>query len=240
MIALKRIKNGLFGLLICVVLLGCEDTIIQKQVHPLNFLFKNNSGVGVLYDFRKSPDRLEQELIEQIPLRACDNFGTCELRMNFVINYKDTICLPVYLDGLFKTEYTPLFCGNRNRIYLQINQNNKLLYEERPIELNALKTQWLSDLTGRGSDKVFFMSIKWHVFTSVEVREKVFAIFLEVITSYYEQESQNKFNKPILKLTSAEKETLINETVQIKFYQAFNKKVALPVRPFIHKLNTEI
>lgn len=233
-------KNCLFGVLLLMLLSSytCRHEVSVKEVHPLNDLFKNSKDNNLLYDFRKRPNALEQALIEQVPLRACDDFGTCDLNMNFAINDTDTICLPVYLDGLFKTEDTSPFCGYRNVSMLLINQNNQLLYEERPIDLSGLKIRWLNALANAPSDEVFYMNVKWHPFTNIEFREKVFVILMEVITMYYEQASQHKFKKSISKLTSIEKNTLMNEAIQIKYYQRFNQKKSHPVQ--IHLNETQL
>lgn len=220
----------LYSLILLYFLFSCGNPPKEEeQILGLNHLFKPIEQKSILwYDFTRKPKDLEQYLIEQVPLSKCDDFGSCKLTMGFLKLDEDTVFCPVKLDGLFKTDDSPIFCGIRNYVFIVINRNNRLLFDETPIELKELKEKLnkkISEYSSEGDKVGLGILVRWHTFTKSEVLQDVFTQVLDVINIYYETECIRLFHKPISELNTEEKVFFLEEVNPVYITNEYNKKV---------------
>lgn len=180
---MNKIKIGC----ICIVgiLISCLHPSKNVNIHPLNLLFKTEEVNRVQYDYNLHPKELEQYLIEQVPLGLCDVYGNCSLIMEYLIG-TDTVCFPTRLDRLFITsEDIPVFCGDFGHIIvLHINQNNQLLFEEKPMGINKLYDEFLKEIERNEEERRILIKINWHRFTGNQIKKEVFKQLFEALSVF--------------------------------------------------------
>jgi len=223
----KKVLNSFFLCLIySLICCNNENKPVNKTVDKL---FYNKDIEYVILDYSKTPRELEQYLIDQISLEHCDIFGTCDLPMAIPVNKTDTVYFPVIFQGLFKSENSAIFCGYRPELYILINQNDDVLFEEKPIDIDDLEDELCDNINmgieeGR-ANRNLGLNIRWHKTSSYQIKEDVFSTLIRVATKYYSNKSSQIFGKKLEYLAEDEKMELLERVVPIYITMSFNNNV---------------